>query len=196
LSNLYPISRGAPWWLYICSQLEFTSSSYLLLQVEVLGLAGFVYPSSGILPWQELGRPISRTEGSYPRHPPTSDLDLPLLSTAMHRMDRHPPGVEVPAIRKMEIAQAHRHLLLVLGRGRAGVGLAKRPAPCHVGRGSRRCLVLDAVGSISYKGGRDRSLPRSLMAAQSLKRRWSVRQRHCWWHRIRSGRAAFLGAGH
>jgi hypothetical protein len=62
-------SRGRPWWLYICSQLGFTSSSCLLLQVEVLGLAGFVYPSSGLLPWQESGRPISRTEGSYPRHP-------------------------------------------------------------------------------------------------------------------------------
>jgi hypothetical protein len=62
------LSRGCPWWLYICSQLGFTSNSCLLLQVEVLGLAGFVYPSSGLLPWQEPGRPISRTEGSYPRH--------------------------------------------------------------------------------------------------------------------------------
>jgi hypothetical protein len=61
-------SRGCPWWLYICSQLGFTSISCLLLQVEVLGLAGFMYPSSGLLPWQELGSPISRTEGSYPRH--------------------------------------------------------------------------------------------------------------------------------
>jgi hypothetical protein len=33
----------------------------------VLGLAGFVYPSSGLLPWQEPGRQISRAEGSYPR---------------------------------------------------------------------------------------------------------------------------------
>jgi hypothetical protein len=33
----------------------------------VLGLVGFMYPSSRILPWQEPGRPISRTEGSYPR---------------------------------------------------------------------------------------------------------------------------------
>jgi hypothetical protein len=33
----------------------------------VLGLAGFMYHSSGLLPWQEPGRPISRTEGSYPR---------------------------------------------------------------------------------------------------------------------------------
>jgi hypothetical protein len=31
-----------PWWLYICSQLGFTSSFCLLLQVEVLGLAGFL----------------------------------------------------------------------------------------------------------------------------------------------------------
>jgi hypothetical protein len=61
-------SRGCPWWLYICSQLGFTSIFCLLLQVEVLGLAGFVYPLSGLLPWQEPGRPISRTEGSYPRH--------------------------------------------------------------------------------------------------------------------------------
>jgi hypothetical protein len=62
------LSRGRPWWLYICSQLGFTSISCLLLQVEVLGLAGFVYPLSGLLSWQEPGRPISRTEGSYPRH--------------------------------------------------------------------------------------------------------------------------------
>jgi hypothetical protein len=41
--------------------------SCLLLQVGALGLAGFVYPSSGLLPWQELGRQTSRTEGSYPR---------------------------------------------------------------------------------------------------------------------------------
>jgi hypothetical protein len=39
----------------------------LLLQVGVLGLVGFVYPSSGLLPWQEPGRQVSRTEGSYPR---------------------------------------------------------------------------------------------------------------------------------
>jgi hypothetical protein len=32
----------------------------------VLGLAGFMYPSSGLLLWHEPGRPISRTEGSYP----------------------------------------------------------------------------------------------------------------------------------
>jgi hypothetical protein len=63
----YPPSRGRPWWLYICSQLGFTSIFCLLLQVEVLGLAGFMYPSSGLLPWQEPGRQISRTKGSYPR---------------------------------------------------------------------------------------------------------------------------------
>jgi hypothetical protein len=60
------LSRGCPWWFYICSQLGFTSSFCLLLHVEVLGLAGFMYPSSGLLPWQEPGRQISRTEGSYP----------------------------------------------------------------------------------------------------------------------------------
>jgi hypothetical protein len=59
---------GLPWWLYRCSQLGFTNISCLLLQVKVLGSAGFVYPSSGLLPWQEPGRQISRTEGSYPRH--------------------------------------------------------------------------------------------------------------------------------
>jgi hypothetical protein len=64
-------SRGRPWWLYICSQLGFTSNVCLLLQVKVLGLAGFGYPSSGLLPWQEPGRQISRTEGSYPRQPPS-----------------------------------------------------------------------------------------------------------------------------
>jgi hypothetical protein len=46
----FGLSRGYPWWLYICSQLGFTGSFCLLLQVEVLGLAGFVYPSSGLLP--------------------------------------------------------------------------------------------------------------------------------------------------
>jgi hypothetical protein len=53
---------GRPWWLYICCQLGFTSISCLLLQVEVLVLAGFGYPSSGLLPWQEPGRQISRTD--------------------------------------------------------------------------------------------------------------------------------------
>jgi hypothetical protein len=43
------LSRGCPWWLYICSQLGFTSSFCILLQVEMLGLAGFMYPSSGLL---------------------------------------------------------------------------------------------------------------------------------------------------
>jgi hypothetical protein len=52
------LSRGRPWWLYICNQLGFTSSIFLLLQVKVLGLAGFMYPSSGLLSWQELGRLI------------------------------------------------------------------------------------------------------------------------------------------
>jgi hypothetical protein len=73
------MSRGRPWWLYICSQLGFTSIFCLLLQVEVLGLAGFVYPSSGLLPWQEPGRQISRTEGSYPRQPekePSTHRDI------------------------------------------------------------------------------------------------------------------------
>jgi hypothetical protein len=46
----YPPSRGRPWWLYICSQLGFTSTFCLLLQVKVLGLAVFMYPSSGLLP--------------------------------------------------------------------------------------------------------------------------------------------------
>jgi hypothetical protein len=59
-------SRGCPWWLYICSQLGFISSFCLLLQVKVLGLAGFMYPSSGLLPWQEPGRLISRTRGVIP----------------------------------------------------------------------------------------------------------------------------------
>jgi hypothetical protein len=52
------LSRGCPWWLYICIQLGFTSSLCLLLRVEVLGLAGFMYPSSGLLSWQEPGRLI------------------------------------------------------------------------------------------------------------------------------------------
>jgi hypothetical protein len=33
----------------------------------MLGLVGFIYPSSGLHPWLELGRQTSRTEGSYPR---------------------------------------------------------------------------------------------------------------------------------
>jgi hypothetical protein len=60
------LSRGCSWWLYICSQLGFTSSFCLLLQVEMLGLAGFMYPSSGLLPWQEPDRLISRTRGVIP----------------------------------------------------------------------------------------------------------------------------------
>jgi hypothetical protein len=60
------MSRGCPWWLYICSQLGFTNSFCLLLQVEVLGLVGLMYPLSGLLPWQELGRLISRTRGVIP----------------------------------------------------------------------------------------------------------------------------------
>jgi hypothetical protein len=32
----------------------------------VLGLAGFMYPSSGLFPWQEPGRLISRTRGVIP----------------------------------------------------------------------------------------------------------------------------------
>jgi hypothetical protein len=64
-----PDSRErCPWWLYICSQLGFISSFCLLLQVDVLGLAGFMYPSSGLLPWQEPGRPILVPEGSFPHH--------------------------------------------------------------------------------------------------------------------------------
>jgi hypothetical protein len=53
------LSKGRPWWLYICSQLGFTSIFCLLLQVKVLGLVGFVYPSSGLLPWQEPSRRIN-----------------------------------------------------------------------------------------------------------------------------------------
>jgi hypothetical protein len=45
------LSRGYLWWLYICSQLGFISSLCLLLQVKVLGLAGFMHPSSGLLSW-------------------------------------------------------------------------------------------------------------------------------------------------
>jgi hypothetical protein len=52
--------------IYAVSQ-GLQSVSCLLLQVEVLGLAGFLYPSSGLLPWREPGRQISRIEGSYPR---------------------------------------------------------------------------------------------------------------------------------
>jgi hypothetical protein len=48
------LSRGTPWWLYICSQLGFIKSFYLLLQVGVLGLAGFMYSLSGLLPGPEL----------------------------------------------------------------------------------------------------------------------------------------------
>jgi hypothetical protein len=66
MRDLIRLSRGRPRWLYICSQLGFTSSLCLLLQVKVLGLAGFMYPSGGLLSWQEPGRPISRTRGVIP----------------------------------------------------------------------------------------------------------------------------------
>jgi hypothetical protein len=63
------LSRERPCWLYICSQLGFTSSICLRLQVEVLGLAGFMYPLSRLLPWQEPGMLISRTRGVIPSSP-------------------------------------------------------------------------------------------------------------------------------
>jgi hypothetical protein len=56
------LSRGYPLVaLYMQPVRVYKSVSCLLLQVEVLGLAGFLYPSSGLLPWQEPGRQISRT---------------------------------------------------------------------------------------------------------------------------------------
>jgi hypothetical protein len=58
---------------------------YLLLKVEVLGLVGFMYPLSGLLPWQEPGRKISRSEGSYPRQASTR----PRYLLAMERMQYH-----------------------------------------------------------------------------------------------------------
>jgi hypothetical protein len=60
------VSRGAPWWLYICSQLGFTKSFFLLLQVSVLGLAGFMYSSSGLLPRLIEGMLKVRTRGVIP----------------------------------------------------------------------------------------------------------------------------------
>jgi hypothetical protein len=51
---------------YICSQLGFTSSFCLLLQVEVLGLASFMYPSSGFLSWSITGMLKVRTRGVVP----------------------------------------------------------------------------------------------------------------------------------
>jgi hypothetical protein len=62
------LSLGVPLggFIYAVSQ-GLQSVSCLLLQVEVLGLVGFLYPSVGLLPWQEPGRQISMTEGSYPR---------------------------------------------------------------------------------------------------------------------------------
>jgi hypothetical protein len=64
------LSRGCPWWLYICSQLGFTSNLCLLLQVEVLGLAGFMYPLSGLLSWSIAGMLKVRTRGVVPSSPP------------------------------------------------------------------------------------------------------------------------------
>jgi hypothetical protein len=43
----------------------------------VLGLAGFMYPSSGLLPWQEPGRLISRTRGVIPSSPVPKGFKLP-----------------------------------------------------------------------------------------------------------------------
>jgi hypothetical protein len=64
-SIVYPLGVLLGGFIYAASQ-GLQSVSCLLLQVEVLGLAGFLYPLSGLLPWQEPGRQISRTEGSYP----------------------------------------------------------------------------------------------------------------------------------
>jgi hypothetical protein len=60
------MSRGCPWWLYIRNQLGFTSNLCLLLQVEVLGLAGFIYPLSGLLSWSIAGMLKVRTRGVVP----------------------------------------------------------------------------------------------------------------------------------
>jgi hypothetical protein len=43
------------------------------------------------------------------------DLITPLPSTARHRRDRHPPGIEVPAPGKVDVAQADRGVLVVQG---------------------------------------------------------------------------------
>jgi hypothetical protein len=69
-------------WPYICSQLGFTKSFCLLLQVSVLGLAGFMHSSSGLLPRPEPGRPKMRTRGVVP------------LSGGLH-IDMGHPGVRV-----------------------------------------------------------------------------------------------------
>jgi hypothetical protein len=68
--------------------------SCLLLQVEVLGLAGFLYPSSGLLPWREPGRQISRTEGSYPRQRTSPLLRLQSVALACHRLVLEEEGKE------------------------------------------------------------------------------------------------------
>jgi hypothetical protein len=78
------LSRGCPWWLYICSQLGFTSSFCLLLQVKVLGLAGFMCPSSGLLPWQEPGRLISRTRGVIPLSPVKLGPSVIIVEVRVH----------------------------------------------------------------------------------------------------------------
>jgi hypothetical protein len=118
-------SRGRPWWPYICSQLGFTSSFFgLLLQVKVLGLAGFMYPSSGLLPWQEPGRQISRTEGSYPRH-------LVIAVSLSHspfsgRRPRMMPASGLLA--RSTRHQRHRHL------AKCCRALFKAPPPCRGGK--------------------------------------------------------------
>jgi hypothetical protein len=60
------LSRGCPWWLYICSQLGFTSSFCLLLQDEVLGFAGFMYPLSRLPLWLIPGMLNMRTRWFVP----------------------------------------------------------------------------------------------------------------------------------
>jgi hypothetical protein len=100
-----PPSRGCPWWLYICSQLGFTSNLCLLLQVEVLGFVGFVYPSSGLLPWQEPGRQISRTEGSYPRQPVKAlyGQKVRSIKTTSYVKKNHPSKKHASVLRKIHL---------------------------------------------------------------------------------------------
>jgi hypothetical protein len=105
----------------------------LLLQVEVLGLAGFLYPSSGLLPWQEPGRQISRTEGSCPRQRAWWLLrgqcgkvkvmggsggcaaGLPFRSGPVSARQRQEGGLELP---RLWLARLWPRTMVVLGLGR------------------------------------------------------------------------------
>jgi hypothetical protein len=138
----------------------------------------------------------------WEKGPPAPDLIAACQPATRHRRDRHPPGVEVPASQKVDVAQADRGVLVVqrlrdltdmysrflsffLGGGALPLALAlddeasvfrngQRPVMVAVGR---RWVLLDAATTSPFKEGEDAVSVVPLKAAQNWKRRWPVMQR-------------------